>query len=65
MIDRKKNVIVYNGATARHLLRDYGDRFRIVDVAPNRHDPDRKASVFIFAYTDGIYEAIKEVAEKE
>lgn len=41
----KETVVIFTGKMARKLLRE---GFELVDIRPDKTDPERKRSVFIF-----------------
>lgn len=54
----KKDVItVFTAKVARKLLRE---GFTIVDIKPDRLDPDHKRTLFLFKNEDGLMEKIIE-----
>ena len=54
----KKDVItVFSAKVARKLLRE---GFTIVDIKPDRLDPDHKRTLFLFKNEDGLIEKIFE-----
>lgn len=52
----KKTIIIFTANKARELLKD---NFKMVDIKPDKSDPDGKRSVFVFEYEDGILDKIK------
>lgn len=54
----KKDVItVFTAKVARKLLRE---GFTIIDIKPDRLDPDHKRTLFLFKNKDGLMEKILE-----
>ncbi len=52
----QKSIVIFKANKARELLH-YG--FKVVDIKPDKSDPDGKRSVFVFEYEDGILDKIK------
>lgn len=55
----KKTIIIFTSNKARQLLRD---GFKIIDIKPDKTDPDGKRSVFVFEYENGILDKIRNQA---
>ena len=53
----KKAITIFTASKARELLKD--GRFTLIDIKPDKTDPDRKRSVFVFKNEKGILEKIK------
>ena len=47
----KDAIIIFTAKKARELLRK---GYTIIDIKPDKTDPDNKRSVFVFKYTEGI-----------
>lgn len=62
MKESKDNIIIFTCKTARKLLRA---GYTIVDVKPDKFDPDRKRSVFIFRNDAGLVEKIYDIQSDE
>lgn len=56
-IMRKDVITVFTAKVARKLLRE---GFTIVDIKPDRLDPDHKRTLFLFKNEDGLMEKIIE-----
>lgn len=57
----KRNAItVFSAKMARRLLKD---GFTIIDIKPDKDDPDGKRSVFVFINDEGLLNKIKEYKE--
>ena len=56
-IMKKEVITVFAAKKARELLRE---GFTIVDIKPDRLDPDHKRTLFLFKNEDGIMEKIIE-----
>ena len=54
---RKEVITVFTAKKARELLRE---GFTIVDIKPDRLDPDHKRTLFLFKNEDGLIEKIIE-----
>lgn len=54
---RKEIITVFTAKVARKLLRE---GFTIVDIKPDRLDPDHKRTLFLFKNEDGLMEKILE-----
>lgn len=52
----KKTIIIFTSNKARQLLRD---GFKVIDIKPDKTDPDGKRSVFVFEYESGILDKIR------
>ena len=52
----KETIIIFTASKARELLRN---NFKLIDIKPDRTDPDGKRSVFVFKNEEGILEKIK------
>ena len=48
----KETITIFTASKARELLKE--GKFSLVDIKPDKTDPDRKRSVFIFKYENGI-----------
>ena len=48
----KKTITIFTASKARELLKE--GKFSLIDIKPDKTDPDRKRSVFIFKYENGI-----------
>ena len=57
IIMKKEVITVFTAKKARKLLRE---GFTIVDIKPDRLDPDHKRTLFLFKNEDGIMEKIIE-----
>lgn len=55
----KKTIIIFTSNKARQLLRD---GFKVIDIKPDKTDPDGKRSVFVFEYENGILDKIRNQA---
>lgn len=53
---KKETIIVFTPQIARELLHD---GYTMVDIKPDKKDPDGKRSIFIFKMEDGILEKMK------
>ena len=53
----KKAITIFTASKARELLKD--GRFTLIDIKPDKTDPDEKRSVFVFKYENGIEEYLK------
>ena len=53
----KKAITIFTASKARELLKD--GRFTLIDIKPDKTDPDGKRSVFIFQYEKGMEEYLK------
>lgn len=54
---KKKVITVFTAKVARKLLKE---GFTIVDIKPDRLDPDHKRTLFLFKNEDGLIEKIFE-----
>ena len=52
----KDTVIIFTAKKSRALLKM---GYTLVDIKPDKTDPDRKRSVFVFKNEEGILEKIK------
>ena len=57
IIMKKEVITVFTAKVARKLLRE---GFTIVDIKPDRLDPDHKRTLFLFKNKDGLMEKIIE-----
>lgn len=57
----RKTIVVFTAKLARYLLKN---GFIIVDIKPDKTDPDNKRSVFIFKNENYIENKIKEYNNK-
>lgn len=57
----KKAITIFTAKTARELLKD---GFTLIDIKPDKTDPDGKRSVFIFKNEKNLLEKIKGYKEK-
>ena len=53
----KKTITIFTASKARELLKD--GRFTLIDIKPDKTDPDGKRSVFVFKNENGLLEKIK------
>ena len=47
----KDAIIIFTAKKARELLRK---GYKMIDIKPDKTDPDNKRSVFVFKFTEGI-----------
>lgn len=52
----KDTIIIFTATKCRELLKK---GYQIVDIKPDKTDPDHKRSVFVFKNEEGILEKIK------
>lgn len=57
----KERIVIFTAKLARNLLKD---GFTIIDIKPDKTDPDNKRSVFIFKNENQIEHKIKEYNNK-
>ena len=57
----KETVVIYTGKMARSLLRE---GFELVDIRPDKTDPERKRSVFIFKQDIELLKRLKKASVK-
>lgn len=57
----KETVVIYTGKMARVLLRE---GFELVDIRPDKTDPERKRSVFIFKKDIALLERLEKASTK-
>ena len=53
----KKAITIFTASKARELLKD--GRCTLIDIKPDKTDPDGKRSVFVFKNEEGLLEKIK------
>ena len=53
----KETITIFTAKKARELLKV--GKFTLVDIKPDKTDPDEKRSVFVFEYENGIEEYLK------
>ena len=53
----KQALTIFTASKARELLKD--GRFTLIDIKPDKTDPDGKRSVFVFKNEKGLLEKIK------
>ena len=58
---KKEAITIFTAKTARELLKK---GFTLIDIKPDKNDPDGKRSVFIFKNDENLLERIKEYKEK-
>lgn len=58
--NKKESICVLNAADAKVLVR-LG--FRITDLKPDRNDPDKKKTIFVFENSPGLYEKLRELKD--
>ena len=56
-ISMKDTITIFTAKKARELLKV--GKFTLVDIKPDKTDPDEKRSVFVFKYENGIEEYLK------
>ena len=54
-MEKKDTIVIFTAKKARALLKN---GYTLVDIKPDKTDPDGKRSVFIFKYEDEILENI-------
>lgn len=47
----RKTIVIFTASKARQLLKE---GFQIIDIKPNKNDPEKKQSVFVFQYNEKI-----------
>ena len=52
----KETVVIFTGKMARKLLRE---GFELVDIRPDKTDPERKRSVFIFKHSKELTQRLE------
>ena len=57
IIMNKETIIIFTASKARDLLKN---GFTLIDIKPDKTDPDGKRSVFVFKNEEGLLEKIKE-----
>lgn len=57
IIMNKETIVIFTASKARELLKD--GRFTLIDIKPDKKDPDGKRSVFVFKNEEGLLEKIK------
>ena len=57
IIMNKETIIIFTASKARDLLKN---GFTLIDIKPDKTDPDGKRSVFVFKNEKGLLEKIKE-----
>ena len=60
-MQKQDTIIIFAAKTARRLIKD---GYTIVDIKPDKTDPDKKRSVFIFGLEDGLKEKIQQYKEQ-
>lgn len=58
---KKEAITIFTAKVARELLKE---GFTLIDIKPDKNDPDGKRSVFIFRNDENLLEKIKEYKEK-
>ena len=58
----KKAITIFTASKARELLKD--GRFTLIDIKPDKTDPDGKRSVFVFRIENGLLDKIREYKEE-
>lgn len=53
----KKAITIFTASKARELLKE--GKFTLIDIKPDKTDPDGKRSVFVFKNENGLLERIK------
>ena len=53
----KETITIFTAKKARELLKE--GKFSLIDIKPDKTDPDEKRSVFVFKYENGIEEYLK------
>lgn len=53
----KDTITIFTAKKARELLKT--GKFTLVDIKPDKTDPDEKRSVFVFKYENGIEKYLK------
>lgn len=57
-MQNKQYINVFTAQAAKKLLQQ---GFKICDLKPDRQDPDKKRTIFVFEYEDGIMDEIKKL----
>lgn len=58
---KKGTIIVFTAKIARELLHD---GYTLVDIKPDKKDPDGKRSIFVFKIENGLLDKIREYKEE-
>ena len=53
----KKAITIFTASKARELLKE--GKFTLIDIKPDKTDPDGKRSVFVFKNENGLLERLK------
>jgi hypothetical protein len=57
-MQNKQYINVFTAQAAKKLLQQ---GYKICDLKPDREDPDKKRTIFVFEYEDGIMDEIKKL----
>ena len=57
----QNTIMIFSARMARELLKK---GFTIVDIKPDKKDPDMKRSIFVFRWTQGIMDILNQASEK-
>lgn len=57
----KKAITIFTANVARKLIKD---NFTLIDIKPDKTDPDGKRTVFVFKNENNIMDKVKEYKEK-
>lgn len=63
--DNELGKVIRKYSIARRLLEVGGDKVRIIDLKPDRTDPDRKRTVFVFRNDDAFQEVLTKVLDEK
>ena len=53
-MQKKEHIIIFSAKRARELLKK---GYSIVDIKPDKEDPDGKRTVYVFKYEEGMLKA--------
>lgn len=59
---QKEYLTIFTAKIARQLLRE---NFEIVDLKPDKLDPDHKKTIFVFRNKEGLLERLKELKRED
>lgn len=59
---KKEAITIFTAKVARELLKE---GFTLIDIKPDKNDPDGKRSVFVFKNDENLSEKMKGYKEKQ
>lgn len=62
--DEPKGKVIRNTMVARQILRKGADSVKVIDIKPDKTDPDRKRTVIVFEDNDTFQDILSSIIEE-